>query len=311
MEQQISKQESEISPRYIADNEINLVDLFLILWKRRVMIITLTLLLTFIAVGISLIMPKVYQVTAILEPGRDVKGKVVVKPQAIRENILGGTYDLLIVEKLSLPLKEIPQIKVSIPKQTDLVKISVESSKPQQAVKILHELLVGISVDIQERLDIEIKKTKNEIKKAQMEDGFLLEKNTIVKEQIIQIRQKMTVLEQERKTALAAPKGDAMAVLLYSNEIQNQQIYLNGLQEKLANILNQKSQMALKIDDIKLKLTGIKGTNINKPPSVPDKPIKPKKTLIVVLAFMLGLMGSIMVAFFAEFMIKVRQQQQS
>jgi len=308
MEQQISKQESEISPRYIADDEINLVDLFLILWKRRVMIITLTLLLTFIAVGISLIMPKVYQVTAILEPGRDVKGKVVVKPQAIRENILGGTYDLLIVEKLSLPLKEIPQIKVSIPKQTDLVKISVESSKPQQAVKILHELLVGISVDIQERLDIEIKKTKNEIKKAQMEDGFLLEKNTIVKEQIIQIRQKMTVLEQERKTALAAPKGDAMAVLLYSNEIQNQEIYF-GLQEKLANILNQKSQMALKIDDIKLKLTGIKGTNINKPPSVPDKPIKPKKTLIVVLAFMLGLMGSIMVAFFAEFMIKVRQQQ--
>ena len=308
MEQQISKQGSEISPRYIADNEINLVDLFLILWKRRVMIITLTLLLTFVAVGISLIMPKVYQVTAILESGRDVKGKVVVKPQAIRENILGGTYDQMVAKKLGLPLSKLPQFKVATPKKTDLVKISVESSKPQQAVKILHELLVGISGDIQERLDIEIKKIKNEIKKAQIKDGFLLEKITIVKEQIIQIRQKMTVLEQERKTALAATKDDAMAILLYSNEIQNQEIYF-GLQEKLANILNQKSQMALKIDDIKLKLTGIKGTNINKPPSVSDKPIKPKKTLIVVLAFMLGLMGSIMVAFFAEFMIKVRQQQ--
>ena len=121
----------------------------------------------------------------------------------------------------------------------------------------------------------------------------------------------MTELEKERKIALAAPKGDAMAVLLYSNEIQNQQIYLNSLQDKSALILNKKNQMALKINNIQLKLAGIKGTNINKPPTVPEKPIKPKKMLIVALAAILGLMGGAMLAFFAEFMTKVRQQQQA
>ncbi|NOQ51057.1 MAG: hypothetical protein GQ578_02400, partial [Desulfuromonadaceae bacterium] len=50
---------------------------------------------------------------------------------------------------------------------------------------------------------------------------------------------------------------------------------------------------------------------INKPPTIPEKPIKPKKTLIVALAAMLGLMGGVMLAFFAEFMVKVRQQQQA
>jgi uncharacterized protein involved in exopolysaccharide biosynthesis len=310
MDQKINKQEQEAFRSQIAEDEINLVDLFLILWKRKTMIIGLTILLTVAAAGISFILPKVYEVTTMIEPGKDSEGQVVENPQAIRENILGGAYDLMISERLGLPLNEIPQFKVSVPKLTDLVKISVESSEPRQAVQVLQELLVGITKDIQAGLDIEIKKTQNEIRETQMKDGFLLDQISLLKEQIAQVVFKMTELEKERKKALAAPKGDAMAVLLYSNEIQNQQIYLNDLQEKLANTLNKKSQIALQIDNVQLKLSGIKGTNINKPPSVPEKTIKPKKTLIVALAAMLGLMGGVMLAFFAEFIAKVRKQQQ-
>ena len=311
MEQNLNKQKQEVFTRQIDDDEINLVDLFLIIWKRKTMILAVTLLLMVAAAGISLLMPKVYKIVTILEPGKDAEGKLVENPQTIRENILGGAYDRMIMEKLGLSLDKIPKFQVSVPKQTDLVKISVESSEPQQAVFVLQELLLGVSGVIQEDLDPEIKKTRNEIKEAQLEENFLLENIKLLKEQITQIGLKMTELEKGRKIALAAPKGDAMAVLLYSNEIQNQQIYLNSLQDKSAVILNKKNQMALKIDNIQLKLAGIKGTNINKPPTIPEKPIKPKKTLIVALAAMLGLMGGVMLAFFAEFMVKVRQQQQA
>ena len=176
MEQNISKQEPEIPLCQTVDNEIDLVDIFLIIWKRKKMIIVVTLLLTVTAAGISFIMPKVYEVVAILEPGRDVEGKLVENPQTIRENILGGAYDQIVAEKLNLRLDKIPIFKVSIPKQTDLVKISVESSEPQQAVFVLQELLLGVSGDIQGDLDLEIKKTRNAIKEAQLEENFLLEK---------------------------------------------------------------------------------------------------------------------------------------
>ncbi len=290
------------------NDEINLVDLFLIVWKRKLMIIIVTLLLTVAAAGTSLIMQKIYDVNTILEPGRDAGGVLVVSPQTIRENILGGTYDRVIAEKLGLPLEMVPKFNVSIPKQTDLVKIAIESSEPQQAVLFIRELLNGITADIQEDLDLLVRETNNQIKQIKIKDGFVLEKIKLLTNQITQVDVKVTELEIERKKAIASPNGDAMAILLYSNEIKNQQIYLNDLQEKLANLTNQKSLIDLEIDNIQLKLDAIKGTIINKPPHVPVKPIKPKKALIVSLAFASGLIGGLMLALFAEFVARVRRQ---
>jgi len=310
MEQQMSKQKLKKSHCQTTEDEIDLVQLFQILWKHKTMIIAITSLLTIAAIGVSFMMPKVYKVTAILEPGRDAEGKVFVSSQAIRENILGGAYDEQVAKQLGLPLSDLSDIKVSVPNETDLVKISIESSKPHQAVQILRELLDDVTSDMQERLDIEIKKTKNSIKNAQIEDNFLLTKSHLIREQIAQIQLKMTDLERQRKKALASPKDNAMAVLLYSNEIQDQQVYLNSLQGKMAEVLNKKNKMAAKIDNIKLSLAGIKGSNINKEPSIPNKPIKPKKLLIVVSVFILALIGSVMLVFFSELISMVRQKEQ-
>ena len=83
MEQNLNKQKQEVFTRQIDDDEINLVDLFLIIWKRKMMIIVVTLLMTISAAGISLLMPKVYKVVTILEPAKDAEGKLVENPQDI------------------------------------------------------------------------------------------------------------------------------------------------------------------------------------------------------------------------------------
>lgn len=307
----MTEQETRAYQRQTADDEIDLVDLFLILWKRKWLIVIVTLLVTIVAAGISMIMPKVYEITAILEPASDAEGKLVENPQAVKETITGGAYDLKIASSIGLPLEKIPKFKVSVPKDTDLVKISVESQEPEQAVQIVNEVLNSVSDDIQEELDLKIKETRNRIKTAELEEKLLQNQIILVRNQISAIQSKVAELEGERSQAMRNPQGEAMAVLLYSNEIQNQQIYLNKLQEKLANFENQKEQIAIKIDNIQLEMERIKGTYINKAPSVPENPIKPKKTLIVALAFVLGFMGSIMLAFIAEFMNKVRQQQKN
>ena len=291
------------------NDEIDLVDLFLIIWKRKMMIVACTLLLTIVGIGVSLVMPKVYEVTAILEPGKDVDGKLVESSQAIRENILGGAYNGVIAEQLNLRADEIPDFKVVIPKNTDLIKISVENSNPEIAVKILDSLLDRISEKIESQLEIEKNIIKNKLEVAIFNERLYPERIQQLSLLIKKTDKKIPNLENAKEKSISDSKGDPVALLLYLNEIQHQQDLLNRLQQKLSDLKSGKEKSAMVIANMRLELASIKGTSINKQPTIPEKPIKPKKALIVTLAFILGLMSGIMLVFVAEFMGKVRLQQ--
>lgn len=292
------------------EEEIELIDIFRILWKRRKLILLGTLFLTIGAAGISLLLPKIYEVSAIIEPGirpiGDANGQIVnempvVTPDALRESILGGAYDGRIQKKLNIAPNDYPKIRVITPKNTLLVKISIESSQPEQSLAILNELVSQAGSDIQEKLESEKNKVQSEIKLAQINDQSLVEKIKLVEKQLTVITAKMQDLERNRQKSLASRPTDAMSVLLYSNEIQNQQIYLNSLQEKLKNLEAEAQGSVVKADNLRLKLSLIKSTSLTKPPTIPERPVKPKKTLIVALAFMLGLMGTVLLAFLLEY----------
>ena len=292
------------------EEEIELIDIFRILWKRRKLILLGTLFLAIGAAGICLLLPKVYEVSTIIEPGirpiADYNGQIVneipvVTPEALRESILGGAYDGRIQKKLNIAPKDYPKIRVVTPKNTLLVKLSIESSKPEQALAILNELVSQAGSDIQDKLESEKNKIASEIKLAQINDQSLVEKIKLVEKQLTVITAKMQDLEKNRQKSLASRSTDAMSVLLYSNEIQNQQIYLNSLQEKLKNFEAEALGSVVKTDILRLKMSLIKSTSLTMPPSIPDRPVKPKKPLIVALAFMLGLMGSMLLVFLLEY----------
>jgi len=305
----MNSQQNENNYPVCADDEIDLVDLFLVLWRRKVMIVAITLLTTLAGVGISLYLPEVFEVKAILEPAKNAEGDVVRKPEVIRENIVGGAYTQILKEKYATPEQDIPKFSVSVPKNTDLVIASMETQDPEFAVKILNETVALISEDIQEELDLVIQETRNKIKRLELKDQQLENTIALLKDQIVDVKNKVEELSKGKDKALASPREDAMAVLLYSNEIKNQQMYLNNLQEKLVNLQTQKQQIQYDIDDVLIKLEGIKSTKVHKAASVPDKPVKPQKPLIVALSLVLGFMGGIFLAFGAEFMTKVRRQQ--
>jgi len=307
----LSQQKSEIPCREMANDEIDLVDLFLIIWKRKWMIVAVTMILTIAAAGVSMVIPKVYAVTAILEPGKDADGKLIENPQAIRENIIAGSYDRGISEQLGIDLREmsLPLFKASVPKNTDLVKITVESNKPDKAVEMLNSLMVQLTADIEKKLDVKRNLLANELRAAKIEKNLYPKKMAQTEELIAATKKKILDLESARKKSISNNADAAMTTLLYLNEIQNQQVFLSSLYEKMSTLMSNQDKAELKIKELQIKQTAIRGTNITKKPSIPEKPIKPKKTLIVALAFVLGLMGGVMLAFFAEFMAKVRAQQ--
>lgn len=291
------------------EDEIDLLDVLRVLWKRKILILSLTIIVPLVAGLVTLMLPDVYEVTAIIEPGQDAAGKPVVLPEAIKENIQGGAYDQYLMEHFKLSADDMPEWRVRIPKKTSLVRIALESDRPQQAVQILNELLRSVTESIEKRLAEEKRKIENEIRLARIKHDSLQKSAELLRKQLAETAAKIRDLEAARRRAMAANPSNAMSVLLYSNEIQNQQIYLNNLQLRLENTEKDVKSSLVEIDNARLKLEKVRGTNVNKYPNVPEKPVKPKRLLIVVLALVLGGFAGVVVAFLAESLEKARGRQ--
>ena len=293
------------------EDEIDLIDILQILWKRKVMIICLPLFLAIAAGVVTMMLPQIYKITAIVEPAKDADGKPVELSEAIRENILGGAYDQQLMKKNNLLAGDDLEWMVQIPKGTSLLKVSLESDKPELAVSLLNDLLSLVSARIEDRLQVEKQRIRNDIQLAKITHKGQLENIKLLTAQTLETADRIGDLETARKNALASRSSDAMSVLLYSNEIQGQQMYLNELQLKQKEAEQHVESSAIAVENTRLKLSQIKGTNINKNPTVPEKPIKPKKVLIVALALMVGLVGSTLLAFLLEYVSNERQRLDS
>jgi len=306
MERPVNKEEMRESDHPISDDEIDLVQLVMILLKRKWMIIAVTVLLTISAAGITMTLPKVYAVSAIFELARDAEGKQVENPQTIKENIVSGAYDRSIIEELNLKIEDLPIFKVMVPEQTDLVKVVVGSSEPEKAARILDALLRNIKRGIDSQLEIKKKFLQNDLKSAEITKKLLPKQVAQLEKLAVATDLKISDMENIRKKSMAGDTSNSMVILLSLNEIQNKQVFLNELYGKIAK-LRQKDELAVvDISNKRLKLTNLKGFSVRKFTEISDKPIKPKKKLIVALALVLGLMAGVMLAFWAEFMVKVR-----
>ena len=110
-------------------------------------------------------------------------------------------------------------------------------------------------------------------------------------------------------------------MLVFTNEIQENQRYYNLLQDKLEfdiptqeldilHALEGKKELfealELKKQNIQARLDNQKETTIIKAPSYLKNPIKPKKKRNVMIAGAVGLMMSLFLAFFIEYLGNVR-----
>ena len=136
------------------NDEIELIDLLRVIWKRKFLIVGGTFFLTSVAVIISLAMPKIYSIDTILEPGilniinegeNEDKRIYIDSPQNLKALIDVGSFDNQILQDLVQPanikdrLKKI-EFKTSIPKQSKTLKVSYETSNFEQGIWILNKL---------------------------------------------------------------------------------------------------------------------------------------------------------------------------
>jgi capsular polysaccharide biosynthesis protein len=369
-------------------DEIELMDLLLVIWKRKWLIILPTLLCVIAAGVISFMLPQKWEVDAIIQPSRlfiqnqqgEFQEVVVTTPNQIAGQINEDSYNRLVAAELNVDLRRFPQLKAESLKDTNLVRISIREEDIQKAKSVLLSLFKHLKVELDRKVDVEmkgidtkitenenliklkefnIKDTLNEIKlkeidKNKIKQEILSAENKLkiseereknILEEMKTVKQRIDEIEAQQKEALAQTKegSEAISLLLYSNEIQNNFRYFNILDEKLSNekIIRENLDLFIKerkesikmldtqieklntgIDKIKNEIDNTKNdisllrerkgqidyAQLIKEPTPSLYPVSPRKKLNVAIAGILGLMIFTILAFFIEYIEKHKEE---
>jgi capsular polysaccharide biosynthesis protein len=275
------------------ENEIELIDLFDVIWKRKWLIIIPSIVCMVVSAAISLFLPKIWEVDAIMLPSKffvqTEQGRfeevVVTDPKQIAGQINQESYNALIAAELNLNINRFPNLKAENLRDTKLVRIIVRDQNIPEAKSILNSLFKHLKTELDKKIEVETKSIDTDITTKEnsikdMENGIKTKENDIkkknneielksldiqskeiekdrIKQEIESDQNKLKIseeriggieaemksvkgrideLDQQLKKVIAEKKegAEAISLLLYSNEVQQNLRYYNTLDQNLS-----------------------------------------------------------------------------
>lgn len=309
-------------------NRMEPVEYLGILWEKKWIIIFGTLLCMLTAGIVSLLLKPVWEVDAIIQPGKllienragNYREVVVESPRQIADKVNHGAFDYVIADELGLDWNDMPRVKGEEIQDTHLTRIWVRHHDAEQGKKILDSLIRLLENDINEKVLVEIhnidsviEENRIEKKRRENEVDILTRKQAIIKRREIDIAQKMKSavtqigrLEQEQSQILSEKQkseNEIFGLLLYSNEVVMGLGDYELLNEKLGQLRlteeDIRSQLLMQISEIKKienridSLTDKKGrlekTKVIKAATASDDPVSPRVLTNVSVTGLLGM----------------------
>ncbi len=331
--------ETGIGSGYMTD-EIELIDLFRIVWKWRRFIIIGTLLCMLVTAGISLMMPKVYRIDMVIRPGVvgvDDEGQSIHTDteEDMKAIIEAGTFDQQIKNALAktYPASDIRNINwhLSSSHGTNTVKVSYNTTSTRLGLFVVSALYKNLVAYYQPEVEKYKKKFQIEVEKANTDILKLKADIASKKIQLANDQQRVAEIDGEidrisgnqndlisqRRTLLQkeATGRNTLSAMIYSNMIQQNTDYVNTLKTQKNSLLNAIAETNAAIQraghDIEMNQEKIRYDKYNEsavqniqalqPPLASKQPVKPRVVLNIVLAFVLGLMVMVFAAFLVEY----------
>ena len=329
------------------NNEIELIDILNILWKRKWFIISSTLILIILAGILSFLLPKKWEISAVFIPSKifvlTAEGKyeeaVVTDPKQIAGQINEGSYDIFISEELNIERQSFPKLKAFNLPETNLIRVSIRDKNIEKSISILNTLFSRLKENLDEKTKIEIKGIESQIKSEEIEK-FRVEKeiqmlqNTLtitqkrqkeIEAEMSETRERIRLLEDDQRALLKKQnrsEAEGFAMFLYSNEIQLSLRYINTLNELINSKKVEMESLKQSIDNntqnirqrentiemLKERKGGIDYTELVKKPTSSLNPVFPQKKLFVLVAFLFGVIFFSLLAFFLEYLEKQKLQ---
>ena len=273
------------------NDTIDLRELFPILKRRKKLIFLVTILITIVAIVYAFYVAKpVYEVKALMEMAQ-VDKKPVQNVVDLKEKI----EVLFEVKKKKKKIKFPLVSRISLPKKTkNMIIIQAQGYDNRTAQQKLQEVTNHIILLQDKELN-----SFTDIQKKRLD----LTKEDIDRNEKLSIKIKKDINIYENKL-LNISKQDTSLAVIYAMEVGRSQTELNKVASQIYELKNKINDLKLSISPLKIQ----KATIIGKV-TVLNKPIEPKKKLIVIIAFITGLMLSIFLVFFLEFIAGMKKEE--
>ena len=332
---------------YIAEDEIDLKELFKTIWNKRVFILVFTAVVTGLAIAFAYTRTAIYEVKSIVRIGY-INSELVEKANTLEiklrtifavDNEQEITNDEGIVTNISV-IKKVDNF-LEITTQAFSNDKAIEKNKEvieflQNDYKyIVDEYILNVNLNIK-NLEEQIKYVENVTKVEKLSQIDFLNNVDLVsienrlkfnQEKLLQYQENINEISKRRSSNDTQNMLSAMEILNYQNLILNLQNQIENLNKEKQNIISEKipslkrnlefdiknklDSLNDKIELEKLKLANkiAKNSEIVGDLQIKDNPIKPKKSLIVVVAFVTGFIMSIFLVFIMQFINNMRKEQ--
>ena len=310
------------------EDKIDLRELWKTLVRRKGMIAGITGFVTLLAISYSLLKTPMYEAKVLIEIGNykllnnNNNNKVLLDNVSQLEKKLNILF-IDVYENLKNRESEISSI--TVPKKQNIFlevkalaisnkKAKLEIEKLVEYIKMKHQEILS---DVKTRRELEIRNIDievNDIKTKEvklLDDKIaLLEKNINMSEkEIILLNKDMKNINNSNSAFIALQlmqKRDLVkTIAIYSESLIDLENKKNILESTTINKLLENKALLLSM----LLPYNYKNTEVVGEIMINDNPVKPKKKLIVVVAFITGLMLSIFMAFFLEFIKGAKKEE--
>ena len=99
---------------------------------------------------------------------------------------------------------------------------------------------------------------------------------------------------------------DRLSLLIYTNIVQQNMEHYNDLNKQLGKLMTEIEEIKSEIETLSIKKESVENIKLIQAPQSSFYPIKPKKIPNIALAFVIGSIVSIILAFFLEYLKKMR-----
>ena len=318
------------------EDEIDLRELFQTIIKKKFFILGFTFLTTLLAIVYVNIKTPIYEVKALAEIGsykieqiRPTDNIVSIENVFLDDSIqLAKKLSTIFIDlEKNNKEKDFLITNISASKGIDnFIEITSEAKSNDLGEKGINDILTYIQIEHQKTLNdaknknqLEIKNIDQSISNIENEKIVNLDKKIkLHEENIVNLEEQMSFVVQTLKNLNTLDSSIAALKLMEKRDISNE-IIIN--KSTLYDLLEAK-QSLINVDINKLKERkslletlssshNSKNTEIVGKILIDDEPAKPKKFLIVIIAFVTGFILSIFLVFFMSFIGNLRKEEEN
>lgn len=311
--------------QHIEEDEIDLRELWKIIAKRKYLIIILTIAITLLAGVYVFSATPMYEARALIEIGNynnnNNNNKVLLNnPSQLSQKLAV----IFIDTQKSIKDKKAEILSITVPKKAKkIIEIKSIATSNQLASNELNKIISYIQQednlilkDVKNRRELEIRNIETKISNIQNKEVSLIDKKITLQtkrlnEYAIQLR---NITNNINKISTKNPTLAALLIMQQNNisdsifDIDNNIIYLKNKKDILIStsvneLIEKKNLVKSMLLPYKYRSSQVVAKIITN-----DAPVKPKKKLIVVVAFITGLILSIFLVFFLDFISKNKEE---